>query len=659
MCGIFGSVVRNGTVDISLAERASQLLRHRGPDDEGYLLANTRSGSVTCHSGADSDPSLRLPPLRAAAPDSAYDVLLLHRRLSILDVSAAGHEPMASANGRCWITYNGEIYNYLELRAELAALGCEFHTGTDTEVILAAYQQWGPEALRRFVGMFAFAILDLQDGKLFLARDFFGIKPLYYTSTPMGLSFASEIPPLLEDSRVRRCANPLRVYEYLRFGFTDHGSETMFGDVHQLPAAHYLSVDLTYLNPHPEPQPYWSLDQRDTARLSFGDAAARLRELFLDSVRLHLRSDVPVGACLSGGIDSSGIVASMRQVGGASLQLNTFSYVADDERLSEERWADLATTSAAAVPHKIRASSTDMVAELDELIRVQAEPFGSTSIYAQNRVFRMAHSNGMKVMLDGQGADELFLGYPIFLSLRVASLLNQGRVGQAIRFARRAAASRTGFRTIMLYAGGRLTPRWAQPALMTLMRQPPEPAWLGQAWFRRNGIHLQSPDWSRSRDMLRRESERAVTRTSLPALLRYEDRNSMIWSIESRVPFLTPALASFAASMPDDYLLSPDGTTKSVLRRALRGLVPDPILDRRDKIGFETPQSTWLRELRPHLCDVLDSRSLERVRALNWPAVQEALGRPFTQGTAGTRTVWSWYNLARWAEQFDVEFALP
>jgi asparagine synthase (glutamine-hydrolysing) len=658
MCGIFGSVVAQGCIDIGIAERASRLLRHRGPDDEGYLLADSRSGEIRCYGGPDTPVSLRLPPVGAAAEHAnAYDTLLMHRRLSILDLSVAGHEPMPTADGKRWITYNGEIYNFLELKTELQSLGHSFRTATDTEVILAAYERWGAGALQRLVGMFALVILDLESRTLFLARDAFGIKPLYYTVTPIGLSFASEIAPLLELHRVGRRANPSRVYDYLRFGFTDHGDETLFKDVRQLPAAHFLTVDLTHLERIPPPQQYWSLVGKSPARLSFEDAALHLRELFLESIRLHLRSDVPVGACLSGGIDSSAIIAAMREVGGPGLDLNTFTYVAADPAVDEERWADTAGTAARGVMHKVHASPVELLHDLDELIRVQGEPFGSTSIYAQHRVFRQAQAGGMKVMLDGQGADELFLGYPIFLSLRVASLLNQGRVGEALRFARIASRTGTRFGSILLYAGGRLTPRPIQPALMSLIGQPAEPAWMARGWFRRNGVPQKSHGWFRGGQMLRRESTRSVAETSLPALLRYEDRNSMNWSIESRVPFLTPAIASFAASLPTDYLLSPNGVTKSVLRCALRGLVPDPILDRRGKVGFETPQQSWLREIRPRLERVLNSELLEGVPALDPAAVRAALNGQFAHGANRTRTLWTWYNLVLWAEQFRVDFS--
>ncbi|MBV9894536.1 MAG: asparagine synthase (glutamine-hydrolyzing), partial [Chloroflexi bacterium] len=655
MCGIFGLVDRAQPVDLRLARKAGRMLRHRGPDDEGYLVATWSPSRAEHYGGDDTVASLNLPDLDScdwAGPG----VVLAHRRLSILDVSPAGHQPMSTRDGRYWLAYNGEIYNYLEIRDELTALGRQFHTRCDTEVLLEAYAQWGVDALARFVGMFSFAIVDLQMKTLVLARDFFGIKPLYYTRTASGLAFASEIPPLLEVPGVKRTANPRRIYDYLRFGLTDHGDQTMFAQIEQVPPAHYVRIQLDRDAPSAAPVKYWSLQSGSLAsQLSFNEAADRLRNLFLESVGLHLRSDVPVGACLSGGIDSSAIVCGMRAVGGPGLTLNTFTYVATDPRLSEERWATIASQSASALMHTVGADPSELVNDLEGLIAVQGEPFGSTSIFAQNRVFRRAHENGIKVMLDGQGADEMFLGYPIFHSLRVARLLSRGRLYEGLRFAARATANGPSFASILLYAGGRLAPAQVQPMLMRLVGKPAEPPWLNAAWFRRHGVPLLLRDQSVDESLLRCESLRAVTETSLPSLLRYEDRNSMAYSVESRVPILSPRIAEFAFGLPDEYLLSDRALTKSVLRSALRGLVPDIILDRRDKVGFETPQGAWLARLRPHLRSVLGTYLAQRWGPLNGAQVCAALDAESDLRNL-SRPVWAWYNLVRWADHFDVIF---
>ena len=619
MCGIAGFVGASVSSSIPLTT-----LAHRGPDDAGWVTH------------------------RPQAPTQPFHSLLLHRRLSILDLSAAGHQPMASDDGACTIVFNGEIYNYRELRDELQRLGRHFHTQTDTEVLLQAYVQWGAACLPRLIGMFAFAIEDKRRRTLFLARDCFGIKPLYYVDSPRGLAFASEIKALLDWLPLKRTVQPQRLYDYLRFGQTDHGGATMWGEIRQVPAAHYLEVPLD--RPVPlEPVRYWHLPSGDPIDVSFDEAAERVRALFLDSIRLHLRSDVPVGAALSGGIDSSAIVAAMRVVA-PQADLHAFSYIADDPAMSEEGWVDLIGSHARAKVHKVRAHPDDLIADLDRLIYMQDEPFGSTSIYAQYRVFGLARQLGVKVMLDGQGADELLAGYRQYVPARLASLVRQGRMIEACRFARRASQlpGMRGWGRLWLQTARRFMPVFAERLTM--------PAWLNADWFRQRGVGTTSTGAASTRHRMREELRQTVGVSSLPMLLRYEDRNSMAASIESRVPFLTPDFADFVLRLPEEYLLGNDGTSKNVFRAAMRGIVPDAILDRRDKIGFATPEQRWLQKLRPWVEATLASERARRIPALNLPAVQRDWANVVAGRARFDYRVWRWVNLIRWAERFDVEF---
>ncbi|MBI3823257.1 MAG: asparagine synthase (glutamine-hydrolyzing) [Planctomycetes bacterium] len=335
MCGIAGFLGQRVGSDTA----PLRTLAHRGPDDSGWVAHQPHSAHASCHS------------------------LLLHRRLSILDLSAAGHQPMASADGAHTIVFNGEIYNYRELRDELATLCCEFRTQTDTEVLLQAYVRWGPICLRKLIGMFAFAVLDERRRTLFLARDFFGMKPLYYVQSGEKFAFASEIKALLEWLPIERVVNPQRLYEYLRFGRTDHAGETLWRDIRQVPAAHYLEVPLDRPGVV-EPVRYWSLPADGPLEITVEEAAREVREKFLQNVRLHLRSDVPVGAALSGGIDSSSIVAAMRLIA-PHADLHAVSFIADDPAVSEERWVDLVCQRANAVVHKVRAERNRMPVAID------------------------------------------------------------------------------------------------------------------------------------------------------------------------------------------------------------------------------------------------------------------------------------------------------
>jgi asparagine synthase (glutamine-hydrolysing) len=636
MCGIAGVVMRQGEgIDPSVLAGMTDILNHRGPDDRGYLLWR----------GADA-------PLRARTIQSDEPLRLgfVHCRLSIIDLTETGWQPMSGAKRRFDIVFNGEIYNYIELREELRCAGERFHSTSDTEVLLAAWAHWGEAALDRIVGMYAFAIVDWQERRLTLVRDCFGIKPLYYTALPGGIAFASEVKALLALPSVSRRVAPDPLYQYLSVGLTDIDGETLLADVRQLPPATMMHVDLDHARTA-EPRRYWSLPERPQGDRDFASTSRQLRELLADSVRLHLRSDVPVGAALSGGIDSSAIVALMREVGGARVDLHTFTYAADDEVLGEEHWADLAGASVRATMHKIRIAPGDLVKDIDRLIASQDLPFGGTSIYAQYRVFAAAKEAGLKVMLDGQGADEMFGGYLFYNSARVASLLRRGSLASAVTLFRGSIGrSGLGVKHAAARVAAGLVPRRhleaAQALKARIVRQP----WLDDGWFAARGGGNNHPVWE-GRASLSEALAGSFARTNLPSLLRYEDRNSMIHSIESRLPFLTRSLVEFVFALPEHFLIADDGTNKSILRAALRGLVPDAILDRRDKIGFQTPERGWLKYLGGWVTPILAGDVARAIPALRI----EPLLSEWAAVRAGRRPVgshiWRWLNLIRWTEQ--------
>jgi asparagine synthase (glutamine-hydrolysing) len=635
VCGIFGMAGRPAALEQRRVHRLLTLLEHRGPDDRGWLTldsAGVRGGSTPC--------------------DLAGDVVLLHTRLAILDLSAAGHQPMSTKDGRYHLSFNGEIYNYVELREELAALGHRFVSGTDTEVLLAGWAEWGHELLERLVGMFAFSLVDADRRVLVLARDHFGIKPIFYAPLANGLAFASEIPPLLELPGQSRQANPQRVYDYLRFSRIDHGAETMFAGVRQVQPAHYLELSLDEPARFVERR-YWTVEAEPLGGLSLDEAAERLRELFLDSVRIHLRSDVPVGAAFSGGVDSSANVTAMRSLSGPDLELHTFSYLPEDPALSEERWISLVADEFGVVQHHVRLLPHELRADLDRLIAFQGEPFNSTSIYAQYRVFQLAAEQGIKVMIDGQGADELFAGYRGYLPSRLAGLLFTGRHVAAARFvAALASLPGAGPLGVTARALGRSLPLSLQAPVRRFTPHRLVPPWLDAAWLAERDVTLEDPRRAMGAEALRQQRLESV-QTSLRELLRYEDRNSMASSIESRVPFLTPALAEFALGLPDEHLIAPDGTGKVALKRALRGLVPGAILDRKDKIGFATPEPAWLGELASWGESTFDGRPPAGPLRLTEVRRRWHVARTENRPLGGE--AWRCINLVRWADTFSVD----
>ncbi|MGB5259094.1 MAG: asparagine synthase (glutamine-hydrolyzing) [Gammaproteobacteria bacterium] len=634
MCGIAGIV---GEVTPGLAAASHRMLnrlQHRGPDDHGWLTCS-RSG---------------FRKGKGKPPGEAAEVVLLHRRLSILDLSEGGHQPMTSPDGRYHIVFNGEIYNYIELRNELQDIGFTFHTESDTEVLLAAFDHWGSGCLPRLVGMFAFVILDSDARKLFLARDFFGIKPLYYTKNASRLAFASEIKVLLELPDMPRAVNPQGVFHYMRAGLTDFNEETLFRDVHQLPPAHYLEVSLDESRPL-QPVSYWGIDINDTEDLTFEEATLQLRQLFLESVQLHMRSHVTVGASLSGGIDSSAITMAMHYLGHDEQELHTFSYITDDKATSDEDWIDLVSSASSATVHKIRSTPEGVARDMDEFIVAQDEPVGGPSIYAQYLVYRQARQAGVKVVMDGQGADEIFAGYNEFLVTRVLSLCGNLHFPEAMRFYRHALEHQPNLGKSMRRIGTRMLPRLLQGRVRR------DTDLLNPAWFEQHGIATGRPPWAASSAYTTRTLlHELLSRTQNPMQLRFGDRNAMAFGVENRVPFLTPQIVEFMFRLPEEHLISSDGTRKHVLRAALRGIVPDAVLDRKDKLGFQKPHRSSMLGLRPYVEQVLANDAASQVSALNFKKVQGQWAAVMSGKCDFDYRAWRWINLIRWAELTNVRF---
>lgn len=579
MCGIAGASWLEAPADVeAVAHRQCELLQHRGPDDSGWSWDDGRDSNL----------------------------LLVHTRLSIIDLSASGHQPMVSDDGRFEIVFNGEIYNYIEIRSTLIDEGVAFHTQTDTEVLLKSWIHWGPECLTRFIGMFSFAINDRSQQTLTLVRDAFGIKPLFYRLTETQFSFSSELGALIELHSERLTLDWQRCYDYLVHASYDAGQSTFIAGVHSVRPAHFTVLDLKSRQLGPQ-QRWWSPCVDVDSTVTFEEAVTRLRGLLEESVRLHLRSDVPLGLALSGGIDSSGLACIAREVE-PDTDLRTFSYVASGSPLDEEPWIDTVNEAIGARSRKVRRDAVSLRGEIGDLVATQGEPFGSTSIYAQYAVYEQVHRDGVVVTLDGQGADELFGGYVGFPAARMRSLLETGHPLQFLSFARKWSTwpgRRRGYLWKTFVA--QFVPSPLQRLAMASVGRPLTPVWMRSRALKSRHVRQQRPQRRTSRSFRGRRLTEALIDSleRLPALLRHGDRNSMRFSVESRVPFLTIPIAEFAMSLPEEYLVQVDGRTKAVLREALRDLVPDSVLDRRDKIGFQTPEADWGADTMQRLDDWL------------------------------------------------------
>jgi asparagine synthase (glutamine-hydrolysing) len=655
MCGIVGSLSMHGQpVNLGALLDSLHSIQHRGPDDEGYLLVNTVRGNVAACSGPDSDLKLGLPRIEQCY-DEQFDLAFGFRRLSILDLSPAGHQPMSSADGSLWIVFNGEIYNYIELRAELKARGYKFRTQTDTEVILNAYLEWGTACLKRFNGMWALAIYDKDKNRLFCARDRFGIKPLYYFFDRERFVFASEIKALLSYVKIDRKPNNASVYDYLAYGMIDHTEDTFFEGVKQLSPSHYLLLDAGNLTI----QRYWDLDPRNKLELGHNpqadlEYARRFYELFEDSIMLHLRSDVAIGSCLSGGLDSSSIVCLANKLLFADRVVSpeiigekqkTFSSCFDDPRFDERPYIECVLSATSAEANYTFPNPKDLLDELPKLIWHQEEPFGSTSIYAQWCVMKIAAQQGVRVLLDGQGGDEILAGYHTYFDAYWAALAGRGQAGKLLQewssYRRLFGVPLSYLFQHTLFA---LAPAGLQRRVRSKRGSPGmNPQFAGEFSNRDPDENIEYAGNSLSQRLYL-----FITKTSLPGLLHYEDRNSMAHSIEARVPFLDYRLVEYAFSLPDDQKIK-RGYTKSVLRNAMKDTLPENIRMRTDKMGFVTPERAWLsNDLRTWLDDVIDSSSFRTREYFDHPEIT----RLINEHRAGKRDLgfmmWRWANLELW-----------
>jgi len=630
MCGLTGGWW--SVIPKDLAQRANQSLnrlKQRGPDDCGIRYENVSGGKLA----------------------------LGHTRLSIIDLSAAGHQPMLSGDRRYSIVFNGEIYNYRELRCELAAQGHVFVSDSDTEVLLVAWQRWGAQCLPRLIGMFAFVIYDSQAKTLSCARDAFGIKPFYYEQGKGRFLFASELPALLCLRQEKPEPNLQRCYDYLVNGDTESSASSFVRGVEHLQPGCWLEIQLAGQCAHPaEQQRWWHPAHEENRQYSFDQAAEAVREHFLQNIRLHLRSDVPLGACLSGGIDSSAIVCAMRHVE-PDLPINTFSFVAPGYARSEEQWANHINDHVGAISHKITADGAGLARDLDRLVQAQGEPFGSTNVYAHYMVCERIREKGITVTLEGQGADELLAGYTGYPGYRMLSLLERGNLLGAQRFAAnwgkwpgrsrnlawinfaRAALPERGYHLARSAFGSSFRPEWLKTDMM--IEGGVKPA-----------FNRERRDQSFKGRRVIEQQIYALRSRALPSLLRHGDRSAMWFSVESRLPFLTVPLANLLLSMPEQYLISDTGETKSVFRAAMRGIVPDEVLNRRDKIGFEAPEQSWMMSEDSPAREWL--RASHKVPFLNQKALLERFDAVASGKAAYSWQIWRWVNFVRWYEQLGM-----
>ena len=582
MCGFAGMLLRRPECrehHLAALRSATRSIQHRGPDDEAFYVSEQFAAGF--------------------------------RRLSIIDLSEDGRQPMSDESGRYWLVFNGELYNYRELRSELERQGVRFTSKSDTEVLLKSYVAWGEDCLSRFNGMFAFLLWDEQERVLFGARDRFGEKPLYYTQTNDAVYFASEIKALFPFLGHVPEWRPEIARRYIQQGLIDCSPDTFFRGVYQVPAANRLHVRDGRLTI----EPYWELKETDDFA---GDPVEAFRELFLDSIRLRTRSDVPVGTCLSGGLDSGSIVCGMAKVvepGSGTVVRKTFTAAYPEYDESNE--VRLVNEASGSTGYSIIPAPNGLD-DFEHLLRFHDEPFHSLSTFASHAVMGLARQNGIVVLLNGQGADEVLAGYPKYLKFAVCDLLRRGQLLKAGLLAGDGRSLTGMSRGKALAEAGRIWLRRSVPnslwneshSSVRRSRQAIDQCCMLPEFIERCDGDRTREFQSSFKGALKSQLQFSLYGSHLPLYLRIEDRNSMAHSMESRLPFLDHRLAELAFSWPTDVFMK-DGQNKHVLRRAMQGILPDPVLNRREKFGFPVPQDKWIFEdLHSGVVDILKSSEL-------------------------------------------------
>jgi asparagine synthase (glutamine-hydrolysing) len=658
MCGISG-ILSHDPPQLSRIREMTQLLSHRGPDDEGFLIAGPNR--IQSLGGKDTAQGVYAAGLAEAwrEPANGCCLALGHRRLSIIDLTTRGHQPM-SRSGRYWMIYNGEVFNYVELREALAAEGESFNSQTDTEVVLAAYARWGKNCFSRFNGMWALAIYDTLTGELILSRDRFGVKPLYYWKSPHCFAFASEIKAFTALEGWSATLNQTTAGRFLGLGAQDTGSETMFRDVNQIKPGHLMVLQTSQLSDSPskhvEQECWYNLPVRPFSG-TFDQASREFRELFSDAVNLRLRSDVPLGFCLSGGLDSSAILCTASDLlrkASAKTNLKSFTSCSNIARYDERGYAEEAASAACATPTYLYPDEEGLFRDLDKLVWAQDEPFASTSIYAQWCVFKASGAAGLKVMLDGQGADESLCGYHNFRRPFFQGLIASNDWRAAWREARAMRGNRRKACSILLRAiADHLLPKSTRASQTRKRRESKAPSWLNRDFFR-SALLNSSDDIVARGGTASQLSIKLLSGAHVQALLHWEDRNSMAQSIESRVPFLDYRLVEFIVGLPDSFKIR-NGATKAVLRSGLSEVVPSSILNRKDKLGFVTPEAEWATNSgKKQFLQAMED-AVELASPIISPQVLDDFDDISNRRKAYNPTIWRAICFSRWIKCFEVK----
>ncbi len=585
MCGIAGIISKTNTVSLKDAVFAmSQAIKHRGPDGEGFAFFSTTK-TIAAYSNEtplinkESQSFLFNPKISLQSIENDYTIAFAHRRLSIIDLSESGHQPMCDTSSDYWITFNGEIYNYIELREELKNKGHVFITQTDTEVVLQAYKEWGFDCLQKFNGMFAFALLDKKNNHVFCARDRVGVKPFYYSTTNNAFAFASEYKAFIKSGLVKFEINETQQFDFIVNGNLENTQQSLFKGIDELKPSHYLVYNLSS-HTH-ELIKYYELPSKLISFKNESELIHLIEEKLVNAINLRLRSDVEVGSCLSGGLDStiiSGIVKHLQP----DKQMKLFTAVFPNETFDETNYAQLASKHVNGNWKTVSPTAEDFFKDIEVLNYYQDLPVWSTSTYSQHRVMKLAADNGVKVVLDGQGADELFAGYSHHYMALWKEEFSFKKINESKQTIRNAY---TIFGKQILKDAFGLSVDYAH-------------------YFNSDKKQFGK---SKNEKLLSSLNQQLASDYNgrLKSFLKCEDRCSMAFGIESRVPFADDIeLVNLIFSIHGNKKIQ-HGISKYLLREATKKFIPQQIYNRKDKIGFETPVQKWFLPNKQHVLETI------------------------------------------------------
>lgn len=604
MCGIAGIISKTNSLSIRDKVFAmSQSIKHRGPDGEGFTFF---SGTKTISAYSDETPQVNKesnrylfnPSVAVNNVDTTCNFAFAHRRLSIIDLSESGHQPMCDTSGDYWITFNGEVYNYIELREELKQKGHHFVTQTDTEVVVAAYKEWGTKCLERFNGMFAFALYDKQNQKIFCARDRVGVKPFYFVNNKNVFAFASEYKAFIKSGLINFEINESAQFDFLVNAQLEHEEnpfnrinsekltdQSLFKGIYELKPSHFLIYNLS--SHQLQKKRYYSIIHDRSLNKSESELIGLIEEKVVNSIKLRLRSDVEIGSCLSGGLDSS-IIAGVINHLHPDHNLKLFTAVFPNEKFDESNYAKQVSDFVNGNSYTVSPKPEEFFQDIEMLNYYQDLPVWSTSTYSQHRVMKLAAENHIKVVLDGQGADELFGGYAHhYVSLWKQTL---------------------GFNTINDIKDSE--PTIYKPYQLFLKQIVKDTFNLGydySNYFVDGKKQFGKNKHDRFANNLNEQLKQDYF-GRLKSFLKCEDRCSMAFGIESRVPFADDIELVELAFSIDGRKKIQHGISKYLLREATKKYIPETIYKRRDKVGFESPLNSWLLQFKEEIIGEISSQ---------------------------------------------------